>query len=73
MEACSSSRSRLATLSSAAINAVYTVVSSVMPSRTSGLHVQIGVRQVIAGWDEGILGDGKDLPPMKVIKTGQYV
>ena len=30
------------------------------------LHMQIGVKQVIAGWDEGILGDGKDLPPMKV-------
>jgi len=28
--------------------------------------MQIGVRQVIAGWDEGILGDGKDVPPMKV-------
>ena len=28
--------------------------------------LQIGVRQVIAGWDEGILGDGKDVPPMKV-------
>lgn len=35
----------------------------------SSLRVQIGVRQVIAGWDEGILGDGKDLPPMKVSKT----
>ena len=31
------------------------------------LHMQIGVKQVIAGWDEGILGDGKDLPPMKVL------
>ena len=30
------------------------------------MRVQIGVRQVIAGWDEGILGDGKDVPPMKV-------
>ena len=29
--------------------------------------MQIGVKQVIAGWDEGILGDGKDLPPMKVL------
>lgn len=29
--------------------------------------MQIGVRQVIAGWDEGILGDGKDVPPMKVL------
>ena len=30
------------------------------------IGMQIGVRQVIAGWDEGILGDGKDVPPMKV-------
>ena len=30
------------------------------------LRTQIGVKQVIAGWDDGILGDGKELPPMKV-------
>ena len=29
------------------------------------LQFKIGARQVIAGWDEGILGDGGDLPPMK--------
>ena len=29
------------------------------------LEFKIGARQVIAGWDEGILGDGGDLPPMK--------
>ena len=28
--------------------------------------IQIGAKQVIAGWDEGILGDGKVIPPMKV-------
>ena len=38
----------------------------VVLSNVSILYMQIGVRQVIAGWDEGILGDGKDLPPMKV-------
>ncbi|KAL3133913.1 hypothetical protein ABBQ32_008367 [Trebouxia sp. C0010 RCD-2024] len=33
--------------------------------RRKPLTFKIGVRQVIAGWDEGILGDGKDVPPMK--------
>ncbi len=45
------------------------------------LHVhvaQVGVRQVIAGWDIGILGDGDTIPPMKqggkrtlIIPSGQ--
>lgn len=34
--------------------------------------MQIGVRQVIAGWDEGILGDGQELPPMKVTPLWQH-
>ena len=29
------------------------------------LSFKVGARQVIAGWDEGILGDGGELPPMK--------
>ena len=32
------------------------------------MHLQIGVRQVIAGWDIGILGDEQNgIPPMKVL------
>jgi peptidylprolyl isomerase len=34
--------------------------------RGSPLKFKVGVRQVIAGWDEGILGDGGDVPAMKV-------
>jgi peptidylprolyl isomerase len=29
------------------------------------LSFKVGARQVIPGWDEGILGDGGELPPMK--------
>ena len=34
-------------------------------SRGSPLAFKVGVREVIAGWDEGILG-GEGIPPMKV-------
>jgi len=34
-------------------------------SRGSPLTFKVGVREVIAGWDEGILG-GEGVPPMKV-------
>ena len=34
--------------------------------RGSPLKFKVGVRQVIAGWDEGILGDGGDVPAMQV-------
>ena len=34
-------------------------------SRGSPLTFKVGVREVIAGWDEGILG-GEGIPPMKV-------
>ena len=44
----------------------------VVPSNILCLRMQIGVRQVIAGWDEGILGDGQDLPPMKVTPFWQH-
>ena len=31
--------------------------------------LQVGVKQVIQGWDIGIAGNGADIPPMKVCKS----
>lgn len=49
-------------------------LTSIVMRRLSrrSMDMQIGVRQVIAGWDIGILGDEQNgIPPMKVPNTKQ--